>query len=256
MPTGCRWRYLGASVAGTSHIQRNIPCQDFQEFQILGENTVVIAVADGAGSAEQAEEGSRAAALTATTFIADRLRAARPDSVEAWNGLLAQALKEARSALEQLAGTDLKSVATTLLLAIATPEWLATAQLGDGGIVGEFCFDELRVFSQPGNAEYINETVFLTSPDFLAHAHYTVSAAEDLTGIAVFSDGLQLLAMQYADNTAHKPFFVPVFEFACQSGSTVEELAEFLRSERVCERTDDDKTLSIAVRSDLPRPER
>jgi hypothetical protein len=217
---------------------------------------LVIAVADGAGSAERSAEGSRAAALTATTFIADRLHSARPDRPEAWNGLLKEALKEARSALEQLAGADLKSLATTLLLAIATPEWLATAQVGDGGIVGEFRFDELRVFSQPGEAEYINETVFLTSPDFLKHGHYTVSAAEDLTGIAVFSDGLQLLAMQYTENTAHKPFFVPVFEFASRPNSTVEELAEFLRSERVCERTDDDKTLSIAVRSDLPRPER
>ncbi len=223
---------------------------------MIGENTVVIAVADGAGSAERAEEGSRTAALTATGFVADRLRAAQPDRAEAWNGLLQETLKEARSALEQLAGADLKPVATTLLLAIATPEWFATAQLGDGGIVGEFRFDELRVFSQPGNTEYINETVFLTSPGFLAHAHCTVSAAEELTGIALFSDGLQLLAMQYTDNTAHKPFFAPVFEFASRPGSTVAELAEFLRSERVCERTDDDKTLSIAVRGDLPRPER
>jgi hypothetical protein len=247
---------LGASVAGTSHLQRNIPCQDSQEWKMIGENTVVIAVADGAGSAERAEEGSRTAALTATGFVADRLRAAQPDRAEAWNGLLQETLKEARSALEQLAGADLKPVATTLLLAIATPEWFATAQLGDGGIVGEFRFDELRVFSQPGNTEYINETVFLTSPGFLAHAHCTVSAAEELTGIALFSDGLQLLAMQYTDNTAHKPFFAPVFEFASRPGSTVAELAEFLRSERVCERTDDDKTLSIAVRGDLPRPER
>ena len=256
MPTGGRWRYLGASVAGTSHIQRDIPCQDSHESQIIGDHTVVIAVADGAGSAERAEEGSRAAAHTATAFIADQLRAAQPDRAEAWNALLAQALKEARSALEQLAGANLKLVATTLLLAVATPEWLATAQLGDGGIVGEFRFEELRVFSRPGNAEYINETVFLTSPDFLNQAHYTVSAAEDLTGIALFSDGMQLLAIQYADNTAHKPFFVPVFEFAARPGSKVEELVEFLRSERVCERTDDDKTLSIAVRGDLPRPER
>jgi hypothetical protein len=252
---GC-WRYLGASVAGTSHILRNIPCQDSEEFQIIGESTVVIAVADGAGSAERSAEGSRAAALTATAFITDRLHAAQLDSAKAWNGLLEEALKEARAALEQLAGTDLRPVATTLLLAIATPEWLATAQLGDGGIVGEFRFDELRVFSRPGSAEYINETVFLTSPDFLTQAHYTVSAAQDLTAIALFSDGLQLLAMQYADNTAHKPFFGPVFEFASRPDATVEELAEFLRSERVCERTDDDKTLSVAVRSDLPRPER
>lgn len=67
----------------------------------------------------------------------------------------------------------------------------------------------------------------------------------------MLSDGIQLLALRYADNTAHDPFFRPLFEFAGNPASTNAELEEFLRSERVCERTDDDKTLVLAIRHDV-----
>ena len=67
----------------------------------------------------------------------------------------------------------------------------------------------------------------------------------------MLTDGIQLLAVRYADNTAHEPFFEPLFEFAENPNSSNAELEEFLRSERVCERTDDDKTLVLAVRNDV-----
>jgi hypothetical protein len=213
-------------------------------------------VSDGAGSAERSAEGSQLAVQKATRFLAERLRDVHPNSEEGWKALLEKTLKDVRAALEELAGTNLKALATTLLLAIATPEWLAIAQVGDGAIVGEFGFDELRVLTVWGKSEYINETVFVTSSEFLTEAHYAVATAQNLTGIVLFSDGMQMLALQSADNTAHKPFFVPLLEFASRPDSVVEELEEFLQSDRVCERTDDDKTLVVVVRGDVSRPKR
>jgi hypothetical protein len=42
-----------------------------------------------------------------------------------------------------------------------------------------------------------------------------------------------------------------MFEFAENPNSTKAELEEFLQSDRVCERTDDDKTLVLAIRNDI-----
>jgi hypothetical protein len=75
--------------------------------------------------------------------------------------------------------------------------------------------------------------------------------SQEISGLAMLSDGIELLALCYKDNTAHEPFFTPMFEFAEKPGSTKAELEEFLESERVCDRTDDDKTLVLAVRYDI-----
>jgi hypothetical protein len=69
--------------------------------------------------------------------------------------------------------------------------------------------------------------------------------------VAVFSDGIQRLALNMATNTAHAPFFTPFFTVlatatAAQEDHLQAELARFLQSSAVNERTDDDKTLALA----------
>jgi hypothetical protein len=70
--------------------------------------------------------------------------------------------------------------------------------------------------------------------------------------VAVFSDGLQRLALNMADNTAYEPFFSKFFTVL--SGSALDQedqlqgaLVRFLQSSAVNDRTDDDKTLALAV---------
>src|SRR4051794_8566077 len=57
------WTALGDSVAGTSHRARNCPCQDAFRFRVFGSvaEWLVIAVADGAGSAAHSEIGANLA---------------------------------------------------------------------------------------------------------------------------------------------------------------------------------------------------
>ena len=55
-----------------------------------------------------------------------------------------------------------------------------------------------------------------------------------------------------ATNTAHEPFFKPFFSILAKTTSDQEDQLEaalvgFLNSEAVNERTDDDKTLALAV---------
>jgi hypothetical protein len=53
--------------------------------------------------------------------------------------------------------------------------------------------------------------------------------------------------MNYPDNTPYQPFFAQMFSFARRPDATEMELQAFLTSERVCARTDDDKTLVLVV---------
>ena len=64
------------------------------------------------------------------------------------------------------------------------------------------------------------------------------------------SDGLIRLALNLPYYSPYAPFFAPLWDFAARSESSQvynQKLIEFLKSDRVCSRTDDDKSLVIAV---------
>jgi hypothetical protein len=245
------WRLLGASARGTSHLESGLPCQDAHRETVLPDGTLVIAVADGAGSAGRADEGAKCAVAASVSHLTGRLQDAAPRDPVACAALLDGALQAARSALQTLAaGGPVDELACTLLLAVVTQQWLAVLQVGDGAVVYHDTSGAFLPASQGGGEGYVNETTFVTSPSSVSEAHKTVRPAADVRGIAVMSDGIQLLAVHHATHAPHEPFFRALFEFAAQSASTAAELAQFLASPRVCERTDDDKTLVIAVRHD------
>jgi hypothetical protein len=98
--------------------------------------------------------------------------------------------------------------------------------------------------------EYANMTNFVTDVnaiDLLAVKMFSNRADK----VAVFSDGLQRLALNMETNTAHDPFFTPFFTVLSAATSAQEDLlktqlAQFLQSPAVNERTDDDKSLVLA----------
>src|SRR5438046_1077088 len=68
--------------------------------------------------------------------------------------------------------------------------------------------------------------------------------------VALLSDGLQGLVLRYDDQSSHPRFFGPVFTAARHeppghSARLTAALAAFLNSDRVNQRTDDDKTLIV-----------
>ena len=72
--------------------------------------------------------------------------------------------------------------------------------------------------------------------------------------VAVLTDGLQKLALHYQSQTAHTPFFRPIFAWLRQAPDDYAEkfassLAGYLDSPKVNECTDDDKTLVLATRA-------
>ena len=214
--------------------------------RVLDDGTLLIAVADGAGSASRSKEGAECAALAAVEFLAERLPAT--DQMES---LLTETLSAARAAVESLAadGSGASDFATTLLLAVITASQVSTIQVGDGAIVVQLSDgNSLEVMTAKGDSEYINQTTFITSSNYLEAACFASRPSGNVHAVAVMTDGMQLLAVHHSTNTAFGAFFSPMFRFASDPTSTDEALADFLMSEAVCRRTDDDKTLVLTVR--------
>ena len=251
-----RWRLLGASVPGTSHLKSGIPCQDAHRYLVLDNGVVIAAVADGAGSAKHADRGSLLAADHAVTWLSQALRTSdaftESDSLE----LLRTMTHEVRSHIEtasrqcctECEASALSDYATTLLVCFVTKSVIAACQIGDGAIVSVSNEGDVHTLTRPNAGEYINETTFVTSEGYADAASYTARESNGTHGIFLFTDGIQSLALNLTDFTPHTPFFQNIDKYARSASATSDAVASFLASERVCERTDDDKTLVIAVR--------
>jgi hypothetical protein len=128
------------------------------------------------------------------------------------------------------------------------PNATVVGQIGDGAIVVDD--GELRAATWPQQGEYANTTHFLVDDDALEQL-VTVEAGA-ARRIAVFSDGLQALALQYDTKTPYEPFFAPFFDYLETSAKddveVEDELRAYLESGSVNARTDDDKSLVLAVR--------
>jgi len=242
------WLTLGESVAGTSHRFRNTPCQDAFRFARYGpaDESLVIAVADGAGSAAHGEAGARRAC---DEFIREFQSVANAG----WNReKIVDVFSRVRAALCQEAenlAVPPRQLACTALLALIEPTQAAFAQIGDGcTVIGDS--EGYRVAFWPELLEYANATHFLTDDDWPASLQFE-SVLACINEVAVLTDGLQRLALDFQTRKPFTGFFGPLFQTlrgAADSELIAEQLRVFLDSERVNVRTDDDKTLVLAVR--------
>ena len=227
------WRAVAASVTGSGHRARGAGCEDASAVEVLDDGTLLLAVADGAGSARLAAEGSA------------RAVAAAMEAMRAGVDLPA-VMAGARLALEPVvAGERLGDRATTLLVVRAGRGSIETAQVGDGAVVvrrGE----DLEVLAADAKGEYLNETCFLTSDGWQDGLRFADVPADGVDGVAATTDGLQLLAFDLSAGVAHAPFFAPFFAYVSGDGDAA-GLADFLASDRVGARTDDDVTLAVAA---------
>lgn len=249
-----RWRVVAASVTGRRHLAQQQPCQDAVRFEVGPRPWLLAVVADGAGSAKHGEIG----ATTATTAALAELRRgldglASNRDTPALRAIIEAALEAARRAISAEAAARQAAVgdlATTLAVCAAGPELVAVAQVGDGAVVVREASGELRSLTKPAVGEYLNETVFLTSENALASAQYAIRPGP-VSHVAMFSDGLQMLALRMPGAVPHAPFFSPLFAWLRQVGEpgpAGQELAAWLGSSRVGARTDDDVTLLLADR--------
>jgi hypothetical protein len=248
-----RWRYASGQSTGSSHEKLGKPCQDRVACTTVDADATFIAVvADGAGTADLAHVGAEIAVTTVSSVAQLGVRAGRtdyPDILREAAALARQRLVEA--ALERK--SQPRDLACTLLAVIIAPMGGGALQIGDGVIViGEQPLAWRWVF-WPQKGEYANSTFFLSDEKALAKAE-VAALTDDVLDVALMSDGLEPLAMQFAARTTHEPFFrtvlAPLHTFAEHGRAPLltEGLSTLLGSPGVRARTDDDATLVIATR--------
>ena len=117
------WRVVGASSPGRTHDVQGVPCQDAHAYRVLEDGTLLVAVADGAGSAERAQDGAQNAVLCALAWLADALETGEPEDADGWRTLMADTFtvtREVIAAIADEADTPLREFSATLMCVVVT----------------------------------------------------------------------------------------------------------------------------------------
>lgn len=246
---------MAAAELGTSHAATGKFCEDscwaHVDTMSSGQSLLSIFVADGAGSALKGGEGAELAIQAAAQFLAKMLKQGEFGLGDSLAADLVVSVRDAIYAKAELMGLSPRDFACTFLGVLSSPQGTLALQIGDGAIVLDVGAG-LEVAVIPMVGEYANMTHFLTDENAVS-VLVTKAFAGPVNRVAAFSDGLQRLALNMSTYTPHEPFFAPFFNGMLkatpeQEGQLHPLLVKFLRSAPVNERTDDDKTLALAVR--------
>jgi hypothetical protein len=136
--------------------------------------------------------------------------------------------------------------------AIVFNDHAVISHIGDGACVlrkrGSMSWE---VPSWPAHGEYASSTYFVTD-DPQPNLQFSLIEGE-VSELAVFSDGIERLVLDFSNKTAFEGFFDPMFRPLATLGpgrerSLSASLRKYLDSPHVLERTDDDKSLVMAKR--------
>lgn len=260
------WRYGFASAIGTSHIKTKKPCQDACNCNIFhttdGETVLIAVVSDGAGSAIFAEVGASIVCSSVMNYFGQFIQNNASQNIE--ETFLVSTIKQWLVSVQDLIairaeeeGCTIRDFAATVLCGIIGKAWAAFFQVGDGAIVvsnNEYIIDDKQdkyswVF-WPQKGEYENTTYFVTNSEAIdiIQIGYCQGIIKEL---AIFSDGIQGLTLNYQSQTVHSRFFAPIFEQLRKNSNIIDiskNVEAFLNSDKINSKTDDDKTLVLALR--------
>ena len=182
-------------------------------YAALEKDILTIAVADGAGSAREADRGSALVIATAMASLEHKLSVDIPQDGAGWGALLAEVFHQTREILVAHAYTNQdipRDYACTLTALIINSNWLITGQIGDGCAVARGLDGSLTIIAEPQRGEYANETFFLTddaAADIFDGRVYELGIdIPEIDAVAVMSDGLLNLALDKTSGQPHPPF--------------------------------------------------
>jgi hypothetical protein len=147
-------------------------------------------------------------------------------------------------------------LATTLNLAVIGHDFGCFAQVGDGliGYQLQASPNLWELANQPDQGEFAGETTFLTSPNWLDQMRIRM-IREPLGRVFVSTDGLLSVILDQSSGQIHTRFVNPLFTVlanpAMPSDLKKVSLGQFLQSDRIKSRCDDDLTLILANRSQV-----
>jgi serine/threonine protein phosphatase PrpC len=173
---------------GHGHLREGTPVQDRTKYLSRG-GVQVLCLADGAGSASHSQFGAQAVVDEGCAVLVDQFSeyAASKDGVQVKVDLLGRLLAKMAAVAERhdVSPDDLAS--TFLCVAVSGDRFLG-AHVGDG-VVGYQKEGDLKVISGPDNAEFANQTTFVTSARALESMRLFRGSLDGVSGFILMSDG-------------------------------------------------------------------
>ena len=251
------WKVGGVSIAGFSHFEEDIPCQDAHTFRVRDESRIIAAIADGAGSARLSHIGAQAFvdAIVAQIYNLPSPGEFDPqliasEIITSVNEMRDQLIRHGDD-LQDGGTPSLSDFAATLIVAVADLNGGTFFHVGDGaGVAFNQGGDLEATVSKPQNGEYANETYFLTMDDWENYLRITPFAEYSDT-ILLMSDGVTPMAMSQGYATPEfKNFVNPIVKFLRDNDDATGKsgVINTLSGDTVRKITGDDKTLLWALR--------
>lgn len=198
-----RWLVFGASRRGLSHAHDAKYREDSFRIEAV-EGWVLAVVADGTGSQPLARVGANLASRAAISHLASALDGTHglsdTDTSAALRVAISGALAAALVPLVQEAtrrGCSVNELSTTLVLLVcqsdSTKPWVATGQVGDGGVAARMQSGDCVVLGQADHGQFGGETLFLTSRESQLSWPKRANAyrvTEPIDALFVASDGV------------------------------------------------------------------
>lgn len=249
------YKFYYSSVKGTSHEKTGTLKQDdinVKSFIFDDKEYLISAVADGAGTAKYSNISSnfickflvrKMTKWISINSIKNFNKEILCSWIEQWQKILTRYIK-----IRKLPST--RDFATTILFSVLSDEMNIFAQIGDGSIVAGNAEDLNCVFL-PQKGEYANTTHFATEENFNMYLMFNTNT-ENIERVAMHTDGIEMISLIKLEKPS-LGFFNPFFDALKEehlgfNEDLSEELSEFLSSDRVNKRTNDDKTLIIIVK--------
>ncbi len=268
------WSWIAATSTGTSHLKHNLPLQDAQACTVVSIRSdsqncdaewFVAVTCDGAGSASHGRQGAiitcrtlrqaarrhlaAASAPSASSLQETRLTTSALPSAETVRTWADEARQRIHAAAERR-GLSARDFACTLVLTLSNGQETLVAHIGDGGIVARLADGGTwQALSWPDHGEYASTTRFVTDePPTPLRTHIT---RQPIDALALFSDGIERMVLDMATQTPFERFFsamaAPLPPEPGRAHTLSRQLKAYLDSDAVNSRTDDDKTLVMAV---------
>lgn len=250
------WKFVHRSVIGTSHQRVGAELQDCNLVANItdrsGSSWLCCLIADGAGSSRHGYCGADIALYKLRDYIGDYLKTTEKPVFT--KEQIVEGIQLVRAELSETARVkhhSIREYATTLVGAIIGESSACFFQIGDGATVATVRAVSGVVF-WPEESSFANSTFFITDSDFENHLQFYYAKCR-VDELAMFTDGLQRLALAQESRSVFLPFFEPMMAVLRKispndAAKLNDQLESFLGGPAVNARTDDDKTLVLATR--------
>ena len=242
------WKCSSCAVQGKTHIRHQIPCQDKTNI-MFGNDTYVIALADGAGSAELSHFGAECVVNSiATLFISEFENLfATSDGRLVKKAIMEKLLYNIKEEAELLE-CNIKDLASTLLAVAVKGDQFIIVHIGDG-VIGYLDGDNLKVASTPANGEHANETYFVTSKDAITVMRLFKGQLKNIAGFVLMSDGTEQSLYNKRNNSLSVAVIKLMQRNILVDQTFMNAQLEMTFKNVIAEKTHDDCSIAIMAKS-------